>query len=238
MATRFYPDPTNAPDVSPAYGNFWDDTTQAVRRKLELDTKGNNGSVSRSYTETTTTSPYDALLWQFVSEPLDAHASIGIAASKIAFRCYEDSAKADATLRFTWSKCDGDGSNRDWERSDTEDTEFDDAAYVNRYHTINMSQSLSINQGDRLILEVGVVFQNTKSDAYTGYINVTDNHASTDLPENDTETTAYNSWAETGDTFTVASVSGWTGKVSGVDSTNIAKIMGVAIADIAKVGGV
>ena len=33
-------------------------------------------------------------------------------------------------------------------------------------------------------------------------------------------------------------VSGWTGKASGVDSTNIAKIMGVAIADIAKVGGV
>ena len=31
---------------------------------------------------------------------------------------------------------------------------------------------------------------------------------------------------------------GWTGNVSGVDSTDISKIMGVAIADIAKVGGV
>jgi len=36
----------------------------------------------------------------------------------------------------------------------------------------------------------------------------------------------------------VSAAGGWTGKVSSVDSTDISKIMGVAIADIAKVGGV
>lgn len=38
--------------------------------------------------------------------------------------------------------------------------------------------------------------------------------------------------------MTISAAEGWTGKVLGVDSTNIAKICGVPIADISKVCGV
>ena len=238
MATRFYTDPTNTPSVSPAFSPTWDDDTQAVRRKLVLDAAGNNDSVSFGVTGTGSV-PNGILAVQFVSEPLDAITGIAVDAWKSAFRCLESNAKANATFRFLIRGFSGDGGTARWSLVDTEDTEFDSSVLTNRYHSVSMGQNMSLEQGDRLVLEVGVIFAIAKEDPYDGTINVTDNHATTDLPENDTETTAYNSWIETGDTFTEASgEAGWAGKVSGVASADISKIMGVAIADIAKVGGV
>ena len=52
MATRFYPDPTNAPTVSPSFSAAWSDTTQAVRRKLYLDSPGDNASTEFTVDET------------------------------------------------------------------------------------------------------------------------------------------------------------------------------------------
>ena len=202
MATRFYPDPTNTPDVSPAFtATFWDDTSVAVRRKLVIDTPGNNASTNFSYTDTVAGDNF-ALLVQFVSEPLDSISAL-FAVCKFAFRCYEDSAKAEAQLLLIYSKCDGDGSNVVEFGNSLHPTEFD-IAYVNRSFTPADETNGSLSQGDRLIVEVGTINGSAKTDSYVSSVNVTDNHATTDLPENNTETAAYNSWFETGDTFTEA----------------------------------
>jgi len=210
MATRFYPDPTNAPSVSPAYESTliskWTDTTQAVRRKLVIDTPGNNASTSFQVSETSA-SPERVLAVQFVSEPLDANASVTLADMSYAFRCLESAAKADAVIHLFLRKCDGDGSNDEVISASSYISggpEFDDGVLTNRYATYNRTDG-SIAQGQRLIVEVGVLFQNTKDAEYLATINVTDNHATTDLGKNDTDTAAYNSWIETGDTFTEAS---------------------------------
>ena len=205
MATRFYPDPTNAPDVSPdwiGYGSPWGDTSQGVRRKLVLGTPGNNASTDFTVSETSATLAYKVLVIQFVSEPLDSFAATSVLFDW-AFRCIENAAKSDARFYGGVGKCDSDGSNSTNFTWITEGTEFDDGYLTNRYALRSITTALS--QGDRLIVEVGVSFGNSKTDSYSGTINVTDNHATTDLPENDTETTAYNSWIETGDTFTEAS---------------------------------
>ncbi|HUV26548.1 MAG TPA: hypothetical protein VMW34_04190, partial [Anaerolineales bacterium] len=75
MATRWYTDPTNTPDVSPAFSVYWEDTTQAVRRKLVIDTPANVGSTSFDVTETYAARS-QVLAVQFVSEPLDAIDSV------------------------------------------------------------------------------------------------------------------------------------------------------------------
>ena len=209
MATRFYTDPTNAPDVSPGYEGgaiSWHDTSQAVRRKLVIDTKGNNNSTSFQVSEISA-SLTKVLAVQFVSEPLDAHASVTLSDMSYAFRCLEAAAKADASVCIIFRKCDGDGSNDALLSANsyaTSGTEFDDSVLTNRYRAYDRTDG-SIAQGQRLIVEVGVTFANTKDTEHLATINVTDNHATTDLPENETETTAYNSWIETGDTFTEAS---------------------------------
>ena len=238
MATRFYFDPTNTPDVSPDFTGQWTSTSGAVRRKLVIDNPGNNANTLFERTEESTTQPYKILCIQFVSEPLDS-ISATLSACKTALRCIEDAAASNSSLGWVIGKCDEDGSNIEYVGYQIDTTEFDDAAYTNRFLGTYDKTDLTFSQGDRLIVEIGIHFDNKKTTAYTSGFYVTDNHATTDLPENDTETTAYNSWIETGDTFTVASgEAGWAGKVSGVASADISKIMGVAIADIAKVGGV
>ena len=203
MATRFYFDPTNEPDVSPSFSAVHEDTTQAVRRKLVLDTPGNNASTNFTVSETSAAG-VSILAVQFVSEPIDS-ISAGLAVGKFAFRCIEDAAKSDAKIWLMLRKCDGDGSNPADIQTYADGTEFDDSVLTNRFYGPYNASDEIIAQGSRLIVEVSVYFTNSKTDSYSGTVNVTDNHATTDLGENDTDTAAYNSWFETGDTFTEAS---------------------------------
>ena len=202
MATRFYFDPTNAPSVSPGYASVWD-APPDNRRKLVIDTRGHNGSTYFGRSETSATIWYSSPV-QFVSEPLDS-ISATLSACKGAFRCSENEAKANAVLHVVFRICDQDGSNATDIASITDDTEFDDALFENRFFGSSDLANQVFSQGDRLIVEVGIFFNNTKDTSYSGGFYVTDNQPVGDLPENDTETSTYNSWIETGDTFTEAS---------------------------------
>ena len=205
MATRFYTDPINAPSVSPAYDAGWDETAAAVRRKLVIDTAGNNGSVVGIDTDTIAAAG-TYLLWQFVSEPMDA-ATYWFTDIKVNFRCAEENAKLNGFLRYVIGKCDEDGGNRT-----SYDSYNDNVEFLDDYDTIFQSRNIyragstiAFNQGDRLVVDVGFYSSATKAGGYIGAVVATDNHATDDLPVNDTETAAYNSWIETGATFTEAS---------------------------------
>ena len=174
MATRFYPDPTNVPSVSPGYDDLWTDTTAAVRRKLTIDTPGDNASTSFEVSETSA-SIVHKLAVQFVSEPLDS-ISATLAAFKFQFRCVENDAKSDAKIISCIRKCDSDGSNDvDIQSQLASLTEFDDAVLTNRGRTSYNANDQALSQGDRLIFEIGVYFSNTKTASYSGTVNVTDN---------------------------------------------------------------
>ena len=204
MATRWYTDPLNTPDVSPAYDANWDETAAAARRKLVIDTPGNNISVSRIDTDTIAAAAY-YLLWQFVSEPLDA-ISATFPVAKAAFRCAEENAKLNGFTHIKFRKCDGDGGNPTTIGTITDDVEWDND-YPNKYNRFVGASNLTdqaLSQGDRLVIEVGFYSSATKAGGYIGGI-LSYGNSGTDLPENDTETAAYNSWIETGDTFSEAS---------------------------------
>ena len=204
MATRWYPSvyALQVPDVSPAYDtNAWDETASAVRRKLIIDTPaGTIGTYNSDQATVNATAYY--LLFQFVSEPLDA-ISATLAVSKACFRCFESGVKLDGLLHLVFRKCDEDGNNPTTIATLTDDTEFDDNDPVNRFVGPSNLTDQSFSQGDRFIVEVGFK-DSTKDSLLFGSIYGDDN-SGTDLPENDTETAAYNCWIETGDTFTVAS---------------------------------
>ena len=202
MATRFYPYSQDTPDVSPTVDGVWDETASLVRRKIALDTPYGNTWDSNEDTDTVDGVGY-YLLYQFVSEPLDA-ISATFAVTKAAFRCFESDAKLNGFVHIVFRKCDGDGSNPTTIDSITDDTEFDDAI-VNRFTGSSNLTDQSLSQGDRLVIELGFYSSATKDTLNIGRIYLKDDHATTDLPENDTEATACNSWIETGDTFTEAS---------------------------------
>ena len=204
MATRFYTDPTNTPSVSPGFIGSWDDDTQAVRRKLVIDAPGSNGSTSFQVNET---AAYNDLVCvvQFVSEPLDS-ISATLSAAIAVFRCLESDAKANCYLQGSWGKCDSDGGNAtliaDHVAGST--AEFAADALTNRRLASENLADQVFSQGDRLIFEVGASFIYEKVSSYTATISVTDNSGS-DLVNANNFISEYNSWIETGDTFTVAS---------------------------------
>ena len=200
MATRFYPDRVNTPDVSPAYDGSWDETASALRRKLLLAI-GATGSSTNLDTDTVNGPAY-YLLWQLVTEPLDA-ISATLAVAKAAFLCSENNAKTNGYLHLVFRKCDGDGSNPVTIDSMTDDVEFN-VGQQNRFIGSSNLTDQALSQGDRLIVEVGFYSNTSKDTGYTGTVYATSS-GSGDFPENDTETLAYSSWIETGDTFTEAS---------------------------------
>jgi len=200
MATRWYTDPTNVPDVSPDYDGGWDETASAIRRKLVIDTKGDNGYTFIDDQATVAATAY-YLIYQFVSEPLDA-ISATLAVSKAAFICKESGAKLDGLLHLVFRKCDGDGSNPVTIDTLTDDVEFSTSG-ISRFAGPSDLTDQELSQGDRFIVEVGFK-DSTKDSLLVGTIYIRDDDPD-DLPENDTTGGSYNSWIETGDTFTVAS---------------------------------
>ena len=211
MATRFYPRPTTpAPTVSPAYdAGVWDETAAALRRQLIIDTPDNVSGVTNTDTDTIAGVGY-YLLWQFVSEPLDA-ISATLAVSKAAFRCSEENAKLNAFTHIVFRKCDEDGANPVTIGSITDDVEWDndyDTSFTNRFVGASNLTDQALSQGDRLVIEVGFYSSATKAGGYIGGLVCQSGPYATDLGENDTDTDAWNSWIETGDTFTEATGGG------------------------------
>ena len=131
MATRWYTDNWNAPDVSPAYDAGWDETAAALRRKLLIDDPVNTGTLSSVDTDTVAAAS-SYLLWQFVSEPLDA-ISATLPVAKGAFRCTEQNAKLNGYTRIVFRKCDEDGANPTTIATLTDDVEWDND-YPNLYN--------------------------------------------------------------------------------------------------------
>ena len=201
MASRFYPTLTAESSVSPAFSSTWD-VDPIWRTVLDIDAPA--GTASTAYTNPKTgSSAVRVGQFQFISAPLDS-ISATFAACKAAFLCSEDERDDNVYLVVKFRKCDGDGSNAADIGSIDDDTEFNDASYINRIIESTDLANSSLTQGQRLIVEVGYFYNNTKSETDYGRLYIT-NNSGTDLPENDTETTAYNSWIETGDTFTEAS---------------------------------
>jgi hypothetical protein len=208
MATRIYFDPINAPSVSPAWIGTWEAGWEPnTRRSLVLDTKGDNGSTNFECDSSTSTSQVNLGIIQFVSEPLDSIATVNLNAIKAQFMFVEDNAKMNAYAMLYIGKCDSDGSNPTSWAGWVDGLEVDSGTignsgdYLNRNCAVADPGNGSLNQGDRLIIEIGVQAANAKSDPYTASVWITDNHATTDHFENDTTRAEYNVWAETGDTF-------------------------------------
>ena len=200
MASRFYFSGTNA-TISPSYSSVWG-AGPYNRFKLFIDTPASTINQSISYPKLGS-SAIRVGFYQFISEPLDS-ISATLAVCKAAFLCQEDERDDNAYLVVIFRKCDEDGNNAADIGSIDDDTEFNDGSYQNRIIESTDLTNTAFSQGDRLIIEVGVYYNNTKSEVDYGRVYLTDNSGS-DLPENDTGTDFYNSWIETGDTFTEAS---------------------------------
>jgi hypothetical protein len=194
MPTRFNFPSSGAAPVSPAFGAAWDVTSGAVRLPLTRGA-GSTGSVTLS-NDTTSGEGVDAdhLVAQYVSETIAAQ-TISAQAIDAQFRCQEANVASNQFLTLHIYVVSNDGSTvRGTILALTrDDTEMSASAQQNRRFTATTS-SVTAQNGDRIVVEVGTGGNPASGGTHDVAFSVRDN--STDLPEDDTQTTTGNPWLE------------------------------------------
>ena len=202
---RFYFQSSKPGDVSPSYSASWHKNSDAQSR-LELVpvTIGSAMTTSGQIITDTASGARFMLARQFVSPPLLGQ-TIPAGTVKGQIRALESNTALNATLAFNVRVCNSEGTITqtvlDIQASDSTSTPPVLAASLRNRQLMNSSESAAIsfsqftvNDGDRLVIEVGYRKSNTTSSRYSTfrYGDV----AASDLPEDNTGTDDYNPWIE------------------------------------------
>lgn len=200
-ATRFYLGSVATPSISPAFDSNWEQTGQAVRRKLFY--KRNLTALEALTTSTAVTIPItttqDILIAQFVSDPLFRQ-RVRIDArnfSMVVGKCSEGATTANAHLAYSIRVISQDGGTvRGTLRSSfTTISEFPlVASAATRIISAGAVTALTVQTGDRLVLEVGIR-ASAPTAAGSGSIR-TGFDAASDFALTSGLTTDLNSWCE------------------------------------------
>lgn len=158
MSTRFYLEPTTAATVSPSFDAGWEQTGQAVRRKLiRKTTVASLTALADSATITVPiTTTQDILCAQFVSDPIPTQRVIGT--FSFINRVFESATTANVSLAIVLYVVSQDGGTVRGTLFSTfnVDTEWAVAGSpATRIQTAAAITELSTQPGDRLVLEIG-----------------------------------------------------------------------------------
>lgn len=197
MATRFYFPSSAVAPASPAYSAAWDDTSVAVRVKT-VTTRLSTFILSKAFADSDNTDK-DILFIQYVSAPLAAQ-TISAQTIKFQMRGYELSSNNNLYFAITIRSWNG-SSFQTLLALTRDDTELA-TSFTNRSFTATTS-AVTVGEGDYLVIEIGVGGDPGPPADHDSQISVGDN-ASTDLPEDDTETSVYNPWLEFPNTISFA----------------------------------
>lgn len=199
MATRIYLPSSGAAAVSPAFGGGWGTTTNAVRR-AGVTTRISSAMVTLDGVGNAALD--DQLLAQYVIGPCASQTLTG--SIKGAMRMISTTA-GNGCLAVRVATCDSAGANvlealANAKTSDTSVPPATDAALTNRRleqgasdHVLELA-STAVPAGGYIFIELGYQDNTTNAGRFAS-ISFGDNSAS-DLPEDETTTTADNAWVE------------------------------------------
>lgn len=213
MATRLYLPSTGTPSVSPAFGSGWEVTTNADRRTAVTARISSAMTTKDGVGDATNT---DQLLRQYIYGPLAAQTLDGTV--KGVMRMASNTANIGmGASAFRIAKCNGDGSTVTEIIAVTSSPEAASAAPPATEGTTLENRRLegspantfaitvpstTIDEGDFLIVELGYKDNTTDTGRFVS-ISFGDDSA-TDLPEDETTTTADNPWVEFSDNITLS----------------------------------
>lgn len=195
MATRFYFSNAQAADISPAFGG-WTNTSLAVRRAL-LSAKSDLESLANGSDHFLDSSSNPSLDRQFVSEPLAAQTING--SLKMQLRCFDFNALTTCTSRLLVRVVSGDGLTVRGTLLPLAqygpNTAISQALLRNKtFADGDAISSVDAQAGDRIVIEIGfALLVGTDSGARADYGAPS---GTSDLPENETETSAFVPWVE------------------------------------------
>ena len=202
MSTRFYLPTSGSPDVTPSIQEAWDDTTQADILQMVTD-KISSSFSSKQVTETSG-SPYYVLTRRYISGQFEAFNFLTSHQLSHHFRCLEGSVQANCQgyIAVYVVSADGQTTRGTLKSYAFTTTEFDASNLENRGRDDEYAgENVTMQDGDRIYIEIGVYFTNTKTASQSADIEFGDN-SGTDLPEDEIDQNQYNPWFEVSPTLT------------------------------------
>jgi hypothetical protein len=211
MSTRLYLNPSVGSLLFPAYDTGYWSTTGAGVRYGGSENRAPLPAATKALAESSA-SRGSPLLLQFIVPNLAAQTISGTVKGQI--RAMQSDAGSDSFLLFNLRVVAADGTERGslYESADVAGTTVSgtpgDATYELETSATNRKlppgwggsgasiSSLAVSDYDNLVIEVGYRHVNTVSTTYTTTLYVGSDSASTDLPEDETETADYWPWVE------------------------------------------
>lgn len=202
--TRIYMPSTGTAPISPAFDSAWNDTSSAVTRSAAT-TRGSSAFAEVTDTETSSSNLWDVCLGRYVSEPLAAQTISGNVMGII--RARESNTAANARSQMVIRVVSGDGATvrgtllaqnntttniNEWVATTTV-TAARNARFPVGSGPVALTP-VTVQQGDRLVIEVGGRAVNTSTTSYTLGMRFGENAA--DLADNETGTTEGAPWIE------------------------------------------
>ena len=193
MATRIYFPSTGTAAISPAYDSGWEVTSIAACLPAYIEKK-NTTMTTVLYDDVDSTNQ-DILFRQWVSDPLAAQT---ITAQTVKLQIGASETVGGNNLFVAWTVrvvSDGGTVRGTCIGSPRRDaTELAVATLTNRGDLLT-STAVVAQEGDRLVIEIGVGGDPSLSNPHDSSLRIGDNDA-TDLPEDDTTTADNNPWIE------------------------------------------
>lgn len=202
--TRFYLPTSGTTTITPAFDSAWDDTSSVTRRPANT-TKGTSAFAEVSDTETSTSNTWDVALGQFISDPLVAQTIAGTVYGVI--RAREDNASANARSQMVVRVVSSDGATVRGTLLAQNNTTTNINEWVvtttatsarNAYFPVGSTGAavtpVTVQNGDRIVIEVGGRAVNTASTTYTLAMRFGEN--ASDAALNESATTEAAPWIE------------------------------------------
>jgi len=196
MATRIYLPNGLLPPISPAFKTTWTVWGEATRQPCYTYKPG-TAFAEKAASEAVTASGAYVLVRQYITGRLAAQTISGTVKGQI--RAKESNAAADFCRTIIIYVVSADGKTIRgtlYQLLPSALTAEFVAALTNRYYPPSASvTTLAIQNGDRIVIEIGFRAFNAVATAYTGTLEFGDANAN-DLPEDETDTNQYCPWIE------------------------------------------
>lgn len=205
MPTRFYLTSTPS-QINPAFDASWEDASgvTVLQRRVLSTVRLKSAFVSVGVAEATATSPYDVACAMFISDALQAQTISGNVKGIV--RALESNADADMRVQLSIRVLANTGLTYRGvllaHDASAVTAEFDAATLTNRKIPLAWASSpgtaiasLAVEDGDRIVVELGYRAHNAIAGSRTGTVQIGDSGA-LDCAENETDQLAYNPWLE------------------------------------------
>jgi len=211
MATRWYFG-ADSTTIVPGVSSFWGIPNDVNDRECRTSSQSptTNASDYSNPAETESDPVYVKLNKRWKTKILTSQTINSGATFRLQSLCNEGFAAANCYLYLMVRHFNSSDVQQGSDYGNLGPTEFDDTGPVNRYAVVTLGSDITVSDGDYLIFELGIFFNNSKTTSYTGVVNHRYNPSGADVGQDETDTdNTKSAWLECSQTLNFLTGTGY-----------------------------